>query len=256
MAAIEIAEAEGLIRLIIERHRSSLATLDERLVQTEDRLGVLVPRHEAAAVQRDRINSEVARLKNERNANHAEARTAAATIREVRERAEEGGIVHPDPRWARDRLEKELVRIESTIETKSLSRDRERTLFKEMRDLIHRHEEWVNERNKKHPEHKTLSNEHEKLRNAHETAQALHEQMVALAKSSEPFHQEMRNLTAELERNRQLHARLLAIRRNSPDALEYWTSALEKGLNDENEIFLGIREFTGIVEEMLVSEEE
>ena len=229
--------ARRLIEAIISRRESSLDGLEEKLVLVESGLSDLQQRVSLAQEQRDKINQEVSRLKNLRDEFHVRAREIVKRINEVRSELEGEGPLPPDPRWARERLQRGIEDLEGRLETSALDRDTERRLMREMRELAHQHSEWVGKRQKEHPEWGVLHDLHRELNEAYESARTTHEALVQLAEDSDPFHGEFLRLREDLKHQQSLHQGLLGERENGPLAIAFWKSLLEAGLTADHEMF-------------------
>lgn len=240
-----------LIESVITRRRTVLDGLEERMLRVELELSELQQRVNGAQEQRDKINEEVARLKGLRDSHQAEARRIMGRINEVRTELEGDAPIPPDPRWARERLQRGIEELEGRFEISALDRDAERRLMREMRELAHQHSEWVNKRQKNHPEWGVIHVLHRELNEAYEAARTNHEALVQLAEASEPFHEEYLRISEDLKRHQALHLGLLGEREHGPGAVTFWRTLLETGLTEEHEIFADSKKITVSVEQSL-----
>ncbi len=221
------------------------------MVQVESGLSELQQKVKGAQEQRDKINAEVARLKELRDNNQIQAREVMDKITRFRAELEGDSPIPPDPRWARERLQRGIEELEGRFETSALDRDAERRLMREMRELAHQHSEWVNKRQKEHPEWGVIHELHRELNAAYEAARTNHEALVQLAEASEPFHEEYLRLGEELKRHQSLHASLLGEREHGPGAVTFWRSLIDSGLTEDHELFADSRAISLSVEQAL-----
>jgi len=240
-----------LIESMITRRRTALDGLEDRMIRVESQLSELQKRVNGAQEQRDQINEEVARLKNQRDSHQVSARDIMGRINEARAELEGVSPLPPDPRWARERLQRGIEELEGRFETSALDRDAERRLMREMRELAHQHSEWVSKRQKENPEWGVLHELHRKLNEAYEQARTNHEALVQLAEASEPFHEEYLRLREDLKHHQALHLGLLGEREHGPGSITFWQSLLEVGLVGEHDIFADSRILSLSVEEAL-----
>ena len=90
-----------MIESMIARRRTALDGLEERMVQVESGLSELQQKVKGAQEQRDKINAEVARLKELRDNNQIQAREVMDKITRFRAELEGDSPIPPDPRLAR-----------------------------------------------------------------------------------------------------------------------------------------------------------
>ena len=240
-----------MIESMIARRRTALDGLESRMTKVESELSELQLRVNGAQEQRDKINAEVARLKELRDSNQVQARDILDKITQVRAELEGDSPIPPDPRWARERLQRGIEELEGRFEISALDRDAERRLMREMRELAHQHSEWVNKRQKEHPEWSVIHELHRRLNEAYDAARGNHEALVQLAEASEPFHDEYLRLGEELKRHQALHASLLGEREHGPSAIAFWRGLLDAGLTEEHELFVDSRAIALSVEQAL-----
>ena len=107
-----------LAQAILHRRERIAEMIPSDLEERKEELQTAEPMAKTAREERDKINSKVANLKNERNTAQKEARQLFERGNEIREQLiAEGGLKNPDPKWAKDKLSAKLQSLENQLET-------------------------------------------------------------------------------------------------------------------------------------------
>ena len=244
-----MSEAADLVASIIARRQSVLESLEEDLSNAKQLLLEIEQRLELATKQRDTINLQVAMLKDKRSKNKLRAAEILDEIKDLRSSIASNKSVPPDPKWARERLERSLESLEERLETAALGKSEERLLLKEMQEVARRHASWVEQRRKNHPEWEELHQLDAELAVCFDKAQEAHQELIKLAESSEPFHQEFLLLSDKVKKQKELVLRLSHESDFGPEAIEFWTNLLKTGISEENVLFSRVMEFISKVNE-------
>lgn len=224
-----LAVSPKLLAQAILHRRERLAEIipDDLEVRKEELIDA-EPKAKSAREERDKINSKVANLKNERNSAQKEARELFERANEIRERLiAEGGMKNPDPKWAKDKLSAKLQSLENQLETSAGTHKTEEKFINEMKNLIKEHEEWVEERTASQPLVKEMKDARAKARKLLDSAQKAHDAMVELAQSNEEMHESFMKWENARTRAESRTMRLNNALNSSQDALEFWKSRVE-----------------------------
>lgn len=208
----------------------ALPDIEARMTDDAD---ALAPEVEKLRLERDTGSNKVAELKNSRNEAQKEARVLLQQTRVLREQLDEtGGLKNLDPKWAKEKLEEALERIEDKIEKQALSLTDERKLLAERKALLQKNEEWLEKRRKDNPDMSQYIESSRKMHKLFELADKLHLEMLTYVEKNEPIHAtfvekrvELRNSMRQVERSR-------ALIKQSESAIAYWESALDNGLDN------------------------
>ena len=170
-----------LAQAILHRRERIAEMIPSDLEERKEELQTAEPMAKTAREERDKINSKVANLKNERNTAQKEARQLFERANEIREQLiAEGGLKNPDPKWAKDKLSAKLQSLENQLETSAGTHKTEEKFINEMKSLIREHEEWVEERTSSQPLVKEMKDARSKARKLLDSAQKAHDAMVEL----------------------------------------------------------------------------
>ena len=217
-----------LAQAILHRRERIAEMIPSDLEERKEELQTAEPMAKTAREERDKINSKVANLKNERNTAQKEARQLFERANEIREQLiAEGGLKNPDPKWAKDKLSAKLQSLENQLETSAGTHKTEEKFINEMKSLIREHEEWVEERTSSQPLVKEMKDARSKARKLLDSAQKAHDAMVELVKSNEEMHESYVKWEDARTRARSRTSRLENALSSSQEALQFWKDRVE-----------------------------
>ena len=217
-----------LAQAILHRRERLAEIIPEDLEERKEELIDAEPKAKSARQERDKINSKVASLKNERDSAQKEARELFERSNEIREQLiSEGGMKNPDPKWAKEKLSAKLQSLENRLETSAGTHKTEEKFINEMKNLIKEHEEWVEERTASQPLVKEMKDSRDKARKLLDSAQKAHDAMVELAQSNEEMHESFMKWEGARTRAESRTMRLSNALSSSQDALEFWKVRVE-----------------------------
>tara|TARA_B100000131_G_scaffold242734_1_gene235298 strand:+ start:823 stop:1677 length:855 start_codon:yes stop_codon:yes gene_type:complete len=223
-----------LAQAILHRRERIAEIIPDDLEERKEELIDAEPKAKSAREERDKINSKVANLKNERNSAQKEARELFERANEIREQLiAEGGMKNPDPKWAKDKLSAKLQSLENQLETSAGTHKTEEKFINEMKNLIKEHEEWVEERTSSQPLVKEMKEARAKARKLLDSAQKAHDAMVDLAQSNEEMHESFVKWESARTRAESRTKRLNNALSSSQDALEFWKDRVEEDNFDD-----------------------
>lgn len=218
-----------LAQAILHRRERLSEMIPEDLDQRKEELLNAEPKAKSAREARDKINSKVANLKNERNTAQKDARELFERANDIREQLiGEGGMKNPDPKWAKDKLSAKLQSLENQLETSAGTHKTEEKFINEMKALIREHEEWVEERTASQPLVKEMKDARAKARKLLDSAQKAHEAMVELVQDNEEQHESFIKWEDARTRARSRSMKLENALSSSQDALEFWKGRVER----------------------------
>jgi uncharacterized coiled-coil DUF342 family protein len=217
-----------LAQAILHRRERLAEIIPEDLEERKEELIDAEPKAKSAREERDKINSKVASLKNERDSAQKQARELFERSNEIREQLiSEGGMKNPDPKWAKEKLSAKLQSLENQLETSAGTHKTEEKFINEMKNLIKEHEEWVEERTASQPLVKEMKDSRDKARKLLDSAQKAHDAMVELAQSNEEMHESFMKWEGARTRAESRTMRLSNALSSSQDALEFWKVRVE-----------------------------
>ena len=217
-----------LAQAILHRRERLAELIPDDLEERKEELLNAEPKAKSAREERDKVNSKVANLKNERNLAQKEARELFERANEIREQLiAEGGMKNPDPKWAKEKLSAKLQSIETQLETSAGTHKTEEKFINEMKSLIKEHEEWVEERSSSQPLVKEMKDARSKARNLLDSAQKAHDAMVELVKENEEMHESYVMWEDARSRAKSRAARLENALNSSQDALTFWKDRVD-----------------------------
>ena len=136
-----------LAKSILHRRERLAEVIPEQLDARQEELQAAEPLARAAKEKRDGVNAKVANLKKERSDAQTKARALFKRAGELRDKLQaSGGIKDPDPKWAKEKLDSKLQRLEQELETNAGNHKTEQKYIQEMKGLIRQHDEWVAQR--------------------------------------------------------------------------------------------------------------
>jgi len=217
-----------LAQAILHRRERLSELIPDDLKERKEELLNAEPKAKSAREERDKVNTKVANLKNERNTAQKEARELFERANEIREQLiAEGGMKNPDPKWAKEKLSAKLQSIETQLETSAGTHKTEEKFINEMKSLTKEHEEWVEERSSSQPLVKEMKDARSKARNLLDSAQKAHDAMVELVKENEEMHESYVMWEDARSRAKSRAARLENALNSSQDALTFWKDRVD-----------------------------
>ena len=207
---------------LIEQIPADLETGQADLAKSE-------PLAKAARLEREKINTKVAKLKTERDTAQSKAKLLFQQCSNLWEQiVESGGVKNPDPKWAREKLEARLKSIEDKLQTSAGNHKTEQKYINEMKNLVREHEEWVEANASSQPKLIEMRDARKEAKRLLDVAQKAHEAMVGLAEENEEKHNQF--MTWEklrrdsLSKTRKLNDAL----KYSEKSLEYWNEKISQ----------------------------
>ena len=223
-----------LAQAILHRRERLAEIIPDDLEERKEELLNAEPKAKNARQERDKLNSKVANLKNERNSSQKEARELFERANEIREQLiAEGGLKNPDPKWAKEKLSAKLQSLENQLETSAGTHKTEEKFINEMKALIREHEEWVEERTSSQPLVKEMKKARTRARELLNTAQKAHDAMVELAKENEEIHESYMMWEDARSRAKSRTSRLENALNSSQDALLFWKDRVDNDNFDD-----------------------
>ena len=223
-----------LAQAILHRRERLAEIIPDDLEERKEELLNAEPKAKNARQERDKLNSKVANLKNERNSSQKEARELFERANEIREQLiAEGGLKNPDPKWAKEKLSAKLQSLENQLETSAGTHKTEEKFINEMKALIREHEEWVEERTSSQPLLKEMKKARTRARELLNTAQKAHDAMVELAKENEEIHESYMMWEDARSRAKSRTSRLENALNSSQDALLFWKDRVDNDNFDD-----------------------
>lgn len=207
---------------LIEQIPADLETGQADLAKSE-------PLAKAARLEREKINTKVAKLKTERDTAQSKAKLLFQQCSNLWEQiVESGGVKNPDPKWAREKLEARLKSIEDKLQTSAGNHKTEQKYINEMKNLVREHEEWVEANASSQPKLIEMRDARKEAKRLLDVAQKAHEAMVGLAEENEEKHNQFmtwENLRRDsLSKTRKLNDAL----KYSEKSLEYWNEKISQ----------------------------
>jgi len=207
---------------LIEQIPADLETGQADLAKSE-------PLAKAARLEREKINTKVAKLKTERDTAQSKAKLLFQQCSNLWEQIiESGGVKNPDPKWAREKLEARLKSIDDKLQTSAGNHKTEQKYINEMKNLVREHEEWVEANASSQPKLIEMRDARKEAKRLLDVAQKAHEAMVGLAEENEEKHNQF--MTWEklrrdsLSKTRKLNDAL----KYSEKSLEYWNEKISQ----------------------------
>ena len=180
---------EFLGKAILHRRERLASEIPEQLDARTDELSEAASMARSAKVKRDDVNKKVASLKKERNDAQAKAKKLFVEANAIRETTPmQNGDTEPEPEWAKDRLQQRLDALDLSLQTNWGTHLDERSTLNEMKNLIRKHEEWVDSRKEKFSEINRMKDLQENAKQCLATADKAHQAMVQLHDENQIFH--------------------------------------------------------------------
>ena len=224
---------ELLGKAILHRRERLAAEIPEQLDARSDELTEAAAMARSAKSKRDDVNKKVASLKKERNDAQAKAKALFVEASEIRETTpQQKGDTKPEPEWAKDRLQQRLDALDLSLQTNWGTHVDERSTLNEMKNLIRKHEEWVDSRKEKFADINRMKELREEAKKLLDTADKAHQAMVQLHDENQIFHETY----IENEQKRK-HAdarttRLAQALDESQRGIDFWKNCLEHGFHE------------------------
>ncbi|PXF23268.1 MAG: hypothetical protein CXX71_02360 [Methanobacteriota archaeon] len=221
--------AEIIVARRIELREQLPAVIEQRKVEVD----YLKPLVEENRLARDRTTSRVRELKQRRNACQVEARGLRSQLAETREKLlGEGKMRNPDPAWAKEKLDERISELDDRLQRQALDLETERKMIGEMRQLLRRHQEWVEQNLAKNPELKDYREGWERHKTLLDEAQECHTEMTDLAAQSEDEHTRFEETRHVLRESMRQLNRARSLMAQSDEAIPYWNHRLKHGFNE------------------------
>ena len=224
---------ELLGKAILHRRERLAAEIPEQLDARSDELTEAAAMARSAKSKRDDVNKKVASLKKERNDAQAKAKALFIEASAIRETTpQQKGDTKPEPEWAKDRLQQRLDALDLSLQTNWGTHVDERSTLNEMKNLIRKHEEWVDSRKEKFADINRMKELREDAKKLLDSADKAHQAMVQLHDENQIFHETY----IENEQKRK-HAdarttRLAQALDESQRGIDFWKNCLEHGFHE------------------------
>ena len=224
---------ELLGKAILHRRERLAAEIPEQLDARSDELTEAASMARSAKSKRDDVNKKVASLKKERNDAQAKAKALFIEASAIRETTpQQKGDTKPEPEWAKDRLQQRLDALDLSLQTNWGTHVDERSTLNEMKNLIRKHEEWVDSRKEKFADINRMKELREDAKKLLDSADKAHQAMVQLHDENQIFHETY----IENEQKRK-HAdarttRLAQALDESQRGIDFWKNCLEHGFHE------------------------
>lgn len=224
---------ELLGKAILHRRERLAAEIPEQLDARSDELTEAASMARSAKSKRDDVNKKVASLKKERNDAQAKAKALFIEASAIRETTpQQKGDTKPEPEWAKDRLQQRLDALDLSLQTNWGTHVDERSTLNEMKNLIRKHEEWVDSRKEKFADINRMKELREEAKKLLDSADKAHQAMVQLHDENQIFHETY----IENEQKRK-HAdarttRLAQALDESQRGIDFWKNCLEHGFHE------------------------
>lgn len=224
---------ELLGKAILHRRERLAAEIPEQLDARSDELTEAASMARSAKSKRDDVNKKVASLKKERNDAQAKAKALFIEASAIQETTpQQKGDTKPEPEWAKDRLQQRLDALDLSLQTNWGTHVDERSTLNEMKNLIRKHEEWVDSRKEKFADINRMKELREDAKKLLDSADKAHQAMVQLHDENQIFHETY----IENEQKRK-HAdarttRLAQALDESQRGIDFWKKCLEHGFHE------------------------
>lgn len=224
---------EEVAEIIVARRIELSEQLPAVIEQRKTEVDYLKPLVEENRLARDLTTSRVRDLKQRRNVCQVEARALRTQLAETREKLlSEGNMRNPDPAWAKERLEERISELDDKLQKQALDLETERKMIGEMRQLLRRHQEWVEQNLAQNPELKDYREGWERHKTLLDEAQECHTEMTDLAAQSEGEHARFEETRHVLRESMRQLNRARSLMAQSDEAISYWNHRLKHGFNE------------------------
>jgi uncharacterized coiled-coil DUF342 family protein len=224
---------EEVAEIIVARRIELREQLPAVIEQRKTEVDYLKPLVEENRQARDRTTNRVRDLKQRRNVCQVEARGLRTQLAETREKLlSEGNMRNPDPAWAKERLEERISELDDKLQKQALDLETERKMIGEMRQLLRRHQEWVEQNLAQNPELKDYREGWERHKTLLDEAQECHTEMTDLAAQSEGEHARFEETRHVLRESMRQLNRARSLMAQSDEAISYWNHRLKHGFNE------------------------
>jgi uncharacterized coiled-coil DUF342 family protein len=174
----------------------------------------------------------VANLKKERSDAQTKARALFKRAGELRDKLQaSGGIKDPDPKWAKEKLDSKLQRLEQELETNAGNHKTEQKYIQEMKSLIRQHDEWVAQRTSSQEGLTEMDASFKEAKALLDKAQKAHDAIIELASENEYFHTTYVEHEAHRRRADGRTKRLAEALDSSQRGIEHWQKIIDGGFD-------------------------
>ena len=224
---------EFLGKAILHRRERLASEIPEQLDARTDELSEAASMARSAKVKRDDVNKKVASLKKERNDAQAKAKKLFVEANAIREATpKQKGDTEPEPECAKDRLQQRLDALDLSLQTNWGTHLDERSTLNEMKNLIRKHEEWVDSRKEKFSEINRMKDLQENAKQFLETADKAHQAMVQLHDENQIFHDTYIENEQRRKRADARTTRLAQALDESQQGIDYWKHCIDNGFHE------------------------
>jgi uncharacterized coiled-coil DUF342 family protein len=221
-----------LAKSILHRRERLAEVIPEQLDARQDELVAAEPLARAAKEKRDGINAKVANLKRERSEAQNEARALFKRAGELRDKLQAaGGIKDPNPKWAKEKLDEKLQKLELELETNAGNHKTEQKYIQEMKNLIRQHDDWVEKRSSSQEGLSEMDASFKQAKTLLEKAQKAHDAILELATENEYFHTSYVEHEAHRRRADGRTKRLAEALDSSQRGIEHWQKIIDEGFD-------------------------
>lgn len=221
-----------LAKSILHRRERLAEVIPEQLDARQEELLAAEPLARAAKEKRDGINTKVASLKRERADAQTKARALFKRAGALRDQLQaSGGIKHPDPKWAKEKLDSKLQSLELELETNAGNHKTEQKYIQEMKALIRQHDEWVAQRASSQEGLTEMDASFKEAKALLDTAQKAHDAILELASENEYFHTTYVEHEAHRRRADGRTKRLAEALDSSQRGIEHWQKIIDGGFD-------------------------
>jgi uncharacterized coiled-coil DUF342 family protein len=221
-----------LAKSILHRRERLAEVIPEQLDARQEELQAAEPLARAAKEKRDGVNAKVANLKKERSDAQTKARALFKRAGELRDKLQaSGGIKNPDPKWAKEKLDSKLQRLEQELETNAGNHKTEQKYIQEMKGLIRQHDEWVAQRASSQEGLTEMDASFKEAKALLDQAQKAHEAIIELASENEYFHTTYGEHEAHRRRADGRTKRLAEALDSSQRGIEHWQKIIDGGFD-------------------------
>ena len=217
----------------MHKHERLIEELPSIIDERQKELDTAEPLAKKARVVRDEINAKVSKLKAERNDCTAKAQVQRKLANDLRATLEsEGKLKNPDPKWAREKLNEDIIKLENELQTQAGDHKSEQKVLRKIRTLQAEHGEWVAGRVANNPEMKDYGNASQSMRKLYDQADKAHQAMLELVQENEQQHE---FFSQHEEARRVANSRLQrtdSALKTSTIAINNWKNRVENGFED------------------------
>ena len=221
-----------LAKSILHRRERLAEVIPEQLDARQEELQAAEPLARAAKEKRDDVNAKLASLKRERSDAQTKARALFKRAGELRDKLQaSGGIKDPDPKWAKEKLDSKLQRLEQELETNAGNHKTEQKYIQEMKGLIRQHDEWVAQRASSQEGLTEMDASFKEAKALLDKAQKAHDAIIELASENEYFHTTYVEHEAPRRRADGRTKRLAEALDSSQRGIEHWQKIIDGGFD-------------------------